>query len=144
MDEQDLRAGLRTIAERSMPPPLDAQEQIHRRARRLTRGRRAVVGATCVAVAGVVVGTGIALGLGSGPGDEPRPAVPATSPTSGQAPGTGEQSPPTPGPGEIVCVHPDGSFAGRIDVDRPSDAPPLTRADMDRSCDAEWPGSASR
>lgn len=144
MDEEHFRAGLRTIAERSVPAPPDAQEQIRRRTASLTRRRRVAVGAACVGVAGVVVGTGLALGLGSGPGDGHGPAVPATSPASGQTPGTGRQSPPAPAPGQIVCMHPDGSFAGRIDVDRSSGAPPLTKADMDQSCDAEWPGSASR
>jgi hypothetical protein len=46
-------------------------------------------------------------------------------------------------PNAIVCLTPQQTLAGRIDVDRPAGAKPFTPAQRNRACAQAWPGSAS-
>lgn len=143
MDERELRAGLATIATRAQAPA-DAHDVIKRRAaHRVLRRRVATLGAAGAATI-LFGGVGVAVGGLGPPEPGPAPTVPADSPSPGGkiSPNPDLQLPPA-GPGEISCVYSDGTFAGGIDVDRTTNAPPLTKEQKDQSCATEWPGSYS-
>ena len=143
MDAKELQAGLTAIAAHA-EPPTGAIETIRRQAVRRRRVRRAVAVSVGAGVASVVATAGVGLGLFRAPDPSPPTVVPAQAPSPSQPlPTSPIQRPPSPVPGEIVCVYEDGAFAGAIDLDRPSDAPPLTKPEKDASCAAEWPGSRS-
>jgi hypothetical protein len=44
-------------------------------------------------------------------------------------------------PGLVVCLTAEGTLAGLVSVDRPSSAPPFTRAEKQAACERLFPGS---